>query len=102
MPNINRIEEGPSLNREDRTIDQPLLTARDWRLIGDAFGLSMREVQVSQHIMEGKHLSETAAELGLGLGTIKTYVQRIYRKLEISNQRELAMKIMSAHMRLST
>ncbi len=79
-----------------------LIRHEDWLRIRASLGLSPRELQLVQHIFEGNTLSDIAQDMQLALGTVKTYVQRVYRKLEISSQRELAMVVMIAYVELAT
>ncbi len=73
----------------------------DWLRVGPELGLSPQEVQVVQYIFEGKKLSAIAREMQLGLGTVKTYSQRAYRKLGVTDRQELTMVVVSVHLQLS-
>ncbi len=53
--------------------------------------LSFREKQVVGLISQAKLNKEIAYELHLTEGTIKEYLNRIYRKLEMTNRTELAI-----------
>jgi DNA-binding NarL/FixJ family response regulator len=53
--------------------------------------LSFRERQVVNLITKGKLNKEIACELHLTEGTIKEYLNRIFRKLGVSNRTELAV-----------
>lgn len=53
--------------------------------------LSFREKQVVNLISKAKQNKEIAFELHLTEGTIKEYLNRIFRKLGISNRTELAI-----------
>ena len=53
--------------------------------------LSVREEQVVALIRLGKRNKEIAFELHLTEGTIKEYLNRIYRKVGVSNRTGLAM-----------
>jgi DNA-binding NarL/FixJ family response regulator len=53
--------------------------------------LSFREQQVIHIVAQGKLNKEIAYELHLTEGTIKEYLNRIFRKLGISNRTELAV-----------
>ena len=59
-------------------------------------------VELIQHIFEGKKLQAIALDMGLALGTVKTYSQRIYRKLRVSDQRELTVAVLSIHLKFVT
>jgi len=53
--------------------------------------LSFREKQIAQLIRQAKLNKEIAFELHLTEGTIKEYLNRIFRKLEVKNRTELAI-----------
>lgn len=53
--------------------------------------LSFREKQVVVLVSRGKLNKEIAHELHLAEGTIKEYLNRIFRKLSVSNRTELAV-----------
>jgi len=53
--------------------------------------LSFREKQVVNLVCKAKLNKEIAHELHLAEGTIKEYMNRIFRKLGVSNRTELAM-----------
>ncbi len=78
-----------------------LLANVDWQRVRGQLGLSLRELQVVQHILEGKTLSAIAREMQLGLGTVKAYLQRVYRKLDVTNRQALTLLVVSAHLQLA-
>ena len=51
--------------------------------------LTPRERQVLELLVEGYSYKETAARLGISIGTVGTYVNRIYEKLHVSCRREM-------------
>jgi DNA-binding NarL/FixJ family response regulator len=53
--------------------------------------LSFRERQIAHLVSEAKLNKEIAFELRLTEGTIKEYLNRIFRKLEVKNRTELAI-----------
>jgi DNA-binding NarL/FixJ family response regulator len=53
--------------------------------------LSFRERQVINLVSQGKANKEIAFELLLTEGTIKEYLNRIFRKVEVKNRTELAI-----------
>ena len=67
--------------------------------MGSALHLSRRELELVQHIFDGKKLFAIAIEMQLARGTVKTYGQRIRQKLGISDQRELMLAVLEAHLR---
>ena len=50
--------------------------------------LSAREVEILQLIAKGVSNTEAASVLGLSRGTIRTHLEHIYRKLEVTNRVE--------------
>lgn len=71
----------------------------DWPRVGSALRLSRRELELVRHIFDGKKLAAIAKEMKLALGTVKTYSQRIHLKLDVTDQRELALAVLEAHLR---
>lgn len=55
-------------------------------------GLSAREKEVLDMLAEGFLYKEISDKLHLGLGTIKTYVRRIYEKLHVQSRTEAVVK----------
>jgi DNA-binding NarL/FixJ family response regulator len=76
------------------------LSNQQWQSVNGQLGLSARELQLVQHIFEGKKLSTIAQELKLSLGTVKTYNQRLHKKLGLSDQRELILQVAGVYEQL--
>jgi len=55
--------------------------------------LSTRELEVLQALSRGCAYKQIAAELEISMGTVRTYVQRIYEKLHVHSQAEAVMKL---------
>jgi len=77
-----------------------VLSAEAWRLVGHELRLSPRELEIVQHIFDGRKLAAIAEESHLALGTVKTYCQRIYHKVRVNDQRELALAVVGAYLEL--
>ncbi len=60
--------------------------------------MSSRELQIVQEIFDGKKLRAIADEMDLAIGTVKTYCQRVYQKLHVHDQRELALAVLARHL----
>jgi len=54
--------------------------------------LTARELEVLQGLSRGHPYKGIASELGISLGTVRTYIQRIYEKLHVHSQTEAVMK----------
>jgi DNA-binding NarL/FixJ family response regulator len=57
--------------------------------------LSAREIEVLQALSKGHTYKQIAADLGISLGTVRTYIQRIYEKLHVHSHAEAVMKFAS-------
>ncbi len=55
--------------------------------------LTPRELDVVQGIIDGLGDKQVAARLGLSLDTVRTFVKRIYKKLEVGSRTELARRM---------
>lgn len=55
-------------------------------------GLSFREAQVLEMIAEGHSNKEIAELIFVSPETVKTYISRLYRKLEVSSRMEAIVK----------
>jgi DNA-binding NarL/FixJ family response regulator len=51
--------------------------------------LSEREMEIANTILKGKSYKHTADELFISIDTVRTYVRRIYKKLNINSRSEL-------------
>jgi DNA-binding NarL/FixJ family response regulator len=60
--------------------------------------LTFRERQVTALVSQAKLNKEIAFELRLTEGTVKEYLNRIFRKLDIKNRTELAMWAVRHHL----
>jgi DNA-binding CsgD family transcriptional regulator len=54
-------------------------------------GLSHRERQVTRLVAGGASNRDIAQEMGITVGTVKTYLARIFEKLNVASRTELAM-----------
>jgi len=53
------------------------------------WNLSHRESQIFELLLEGKKRSEIGVEFDLSIGTVKTHVSNIYRKLDVHSKGEM-------------
>ena len=59
----------------------------------DSYGLTPKEKEVAKLILSKKKNKEIACELYVELSTIKTHINSIYKKLEVSSRKELTDKL---------
>jgi DNA-binding NarL/FixJ family response regulator len=60
------------------------------RLAAEGAELTAREGEVLELLQDGRTNAEIAAELTIGVGTVRTHARNIYRKLRVPSRRELA------------
>ncbi|WP_394838350.1 helix-turn-helix transcriptional regulator [Pendulispora rubella] len=58
--------------------------------------LSEREQQVARLLADGYSCVNTAAVLNLSENTVRTYVRRLYRKLDVTNRVDLVQRLIAA------
>jgi len=69
-----------------------MICRKPWeRKQAESGDLSLREKQIVELVQQAKLNKEIAHELHLSEGTIKEYMNRIFRKLGVSNRTELAI-----------
>ena len=56
--------------------------------------LTAREIEVLDRIARGRRIKEVAAELGVSVTTVQTYLRRIYEKLQVHSQAEAVAKFL--------
>jgi DNA-binding NarL/FixJ family response regulator len=69
-------------------VTSPELACEIVRSTRQHVSLDYRERQILKHVSEGLSNKEVAEVVGLSLGTVKMYVQRIFRKLRVHNRIE--------------
>jgi DNA-binding NarL/FixJ family response regulator len=82
----------------DYVASQPFLPALRHDVLGRAASslrlLSTREAQVLHSLAQGLSNKEIAAALGLSVGTVKTHLRHIFRKLGVSDRTSAAVAIL--------
>jgi len=82
----------------------PALARHLFRLVGrsyvtpwsNALRLSKRELELLQLIAKGCSYASCADVMNISLSTVQTHIRNMYRKLEVSNQRQAIIKAQSA------
>ena len=59
----------------------------------DKYSLTKRELDVMEMIMSGASNKLIASELTLGLATVKTHLQHIFQKMDVSSRAALLSKV---------
>lgn len=59
------------------------------------YKLTTREIEVTTKLIQGSSYQEIADELFLSKATIKTYINRVYKKVDVNNKVELIHQLLS-------
>lgn len=73
-----------------QTFKQPGATARETE------NLSAREQEVLDYLAKGYLYKEIAEQLGIGYGTVHTYIERIFKKLHVRSRAQAVAKYLGA------
>jgi DNA-binding NarL/FixJ family response regulator len=82
----------------------PALARHLFRLAGapavateaNSLNLSPRELELLQHLAKGHSYVTCADMMNISLSTVQTHIRNMYRKLEVSNQRQAISKAQSS------
>jgi DNA-binding CsgD family transcriptional regulator len=91
---MNCIAQSSSLIHSDHKI----LTVLEWGQIQRSLSLSVRELQITQHIFDDNKTEYIAQELGISVHTVNTHLQRLYSKLEVRSRAQLVLRVLKAHL----
>jgi DNA-binding CsgD family transcriptional regulator/GAF domain-containing protein len=72
-------------------VDTKINEPPDASLVRDIFGLTLSEARVSSLIGSGMQPSEVAVKLGIAQETVRSTLKRVFAKLDVSRQSELAV-----------
>ncbi|MEM8562517.1 MAG: LuxR C-terminal-related transcriptional regulator [Pseudomonadota bacterium] len=61
-----------------------------------AYGLTARELDVVELIIVGSNNKLIARELGLSLATVKTHVQNVFKKLDVTSRTALSARVLGS------
>lgn len=73
-----------------------------WTELSRNLQLSKRELQLIQRVFDDQTESEMATELGMSPNTVHTHMERLRRKLAVSDRSELLLRTMCEFLRLTT
>lgn len=104
---LRSIDQGPFLSSElavlrkvqpflQYTLNSVYLPDRitERKTIEERYRLTARELDVLELVLSGASNKVMAQKLMLGLPTVKTHLQHIYRKTDVTTRTELAAKVM--------
>jgi DNA-binding NarL/FixJ family response regulator len=90
-----------TLHRTDAIADRDMrraplpLTAVQWTAIAQALALSPQQTRIVELILRGMKDKDIADELRLTVPTVRTYLSRIFSKLEVDDRVGLILHVFS-------
>ena len=76
-----------------------LFTSREWVILQDRLCLSMRESQILQGVISDCKESTIASQLDISPHTVRTHVERLYRKLYVTSRSALLVRVFSEYLK---
>ena len=67
-----------------------------WERLAEKLGLSEREIQILQAVLEDSKEKGIAQRLRISPHTVHTHLDRLYRKLAVRSRSDLILKILSS------
>ena len=80
---------------------QTVLSEEAWADIGRTLALSSREMEIVRAVFDDKTEAAIASDLGISPHTVHTHVDRLHRKLGVTDRTQLILRIVSESLRLT-
>ena len=81
---------------------QEFLTGEDWVNIGAELSLSARELEVAVLLFEGKTRASIARRFRRSPGTVRVYIDGLFKKFRVRDRRGLMLRILRVHWAIKT
>jgi DNA-binding NarL/FixJ family response regulator len=81
--------------------DCSLFSDQAWTALRDSLKLSAREVEITRYIFSDCKEKVIAEELQLSPHTVRTYCERLYRKLNVNSRVEMVVSIFNQFLHLT-
>ena len=91
---IDVATDASSPRDREHLVGSAMFSPEAWALIARSLGLSGRELQIVRGAFDDKTEVEIAADLQISPSTIHTHVERLHRKLTITDRTQLLLRIM--------
>jgi len=78
-----------------------IFSKRAWDEVGRNLGLSPRELELLRGMFDGLTESAIAINLKISLRTVHTHVERLHRKLQVTHQVALALRVVTEFLKLA-
>lgn len=91
----------PAANRPNRSVSLPdsPFTAAQWNSLLETLNLSPQQARIADLIFRGLKDKEIAAQLGISFSTVRTYLDRIFASLGVSDRSGLMIHVFKIYNR---
>jgi DNA-binding NarL/FixJ family response regulator len=86
----------PIISHLAQNVVEALHSGFEAKLADEIDELSLREAEVLELLAKGHLVKEIAVKLGIGFGSVRTYVRRIYEKLHVRSRSQAIAKYFNA------
>ncbi len=90
---LQTMPEHQSDSSPSRTTSSQLFSEPEWTRLLDYLSISGRQAEVLGLLIDGACDKQIAQELGISLPTIRTYLNRLYQRFDVSNRTSLVVEI---------
>ena len=90
-----------AITPSQRRLGSGLFSERAWKVVAQSLRLSRRELQIVRRILDDDTEFMIAAHLGISPHTVHTHVERLHRKLAVTDRVELLVSVMREFLKLT-
>ena len=94
-------ESGGSVRARRRATRSAMLSELAWAEIACSLKLSVREVQLVRGVFDDRTDFAIAIDLGISPHTVHTHVERLHRKLAVTDRVQLVLRIIDEFLALT-
>ncbi|MGA3065579.1 MAG: helix-turn-helix transcriptional regulator [Tepidisphaeraceae bacterium] len=69
----------------------------EWAALVAAMELSLQQAKIVELILQGKQDKQIASELGLSMHTVRTYLNRIFARFEVTDRVGLVLRVFAGY-----
>ncbi len=70
-----------------------LVSEQEWVSVKEELGLSPRQAQIIRCLLQAKGDKQIAGEIGISVPTVRTYLDRLFHKLDVNDRVELLLNV---------
>ena len=72
-----------------------VVSEQEWLAIREHLGLSPRQAEIIKHILQGASDKEIAEEMEISVPTVRTYMNRLFRKFDLNDRVKLVLHVVA-------